>query len=129
MKKYKPEYSHRDKTGLGLLLIVIGVVILGFNMGWIPNEIRSWLFSWKMLLIVIGLYIVVSKPNKESGLILMFIGGFFLTREHFFFLHNIQMFIFPGLLIFAGIVFLLKNGGKTPVGSQNYYQKKDPDLN
>jgi len=88
MKEYKQEHKHRDRTGIGLLLIIVGVALLGLNMDWFPYEIRSWLFSWKTLLIAVGLYIVVSKPNKESGLILMFIGGFFLSRDHFFFLHE-----------------------------------------
>ncbi len=129
MKEFRQEYKQRDRTGLGLLLIIVGVVLLGLNLGWIPFEIRSWLFSWKMLLIAIGLYIVVSKPNKESGLILMFIGGFFLARDHFFFLHGFHHFILPGLLIFAGIVFLLKTGGRTSIGSRNYYHKNESERN
>jgi predicted membrane protein len=129
MKEYRQEHKFRDRTGLGLLLIIVGVVLLVLNLDWIPFEIRSWLFSWKMLLIAIGLYIVMSKPNKESGLILMFIGGFFLARDHFFFLHDFRHFIFPALLIFAGIVFLLKTGRRTSIGSQNYYHKKESENN
>jgi len=121
MKEYKQEHKHRDRTGIGLLLIIVGVALLGLNMDWFPYEIRSWLFSWKTLLIAVGLYIVVSKPNKESGLILMFIGGFFLSRDHFFFLHEMRNYILPGLLIFAGIIFLVKNGKNTSIGSQKYF--------
>ncbi len=132
------EYRRNNKTGLGLVLIIAGAILLGLNFGWIPYEIRSWLFSWKVILIVIGLFMIVSKDNKEPGLILMIIGGFFLARDHHFFMWDLHKFVFPTLLIIAGLIFLLKNNLK-PVdesrkyfregeGPKNFYNKKSQDL-
>jgi len=63
--------------GFGLVLMLIGVVFLGFNFGLIPEQLRYVIISWPMLLIVIG----VSNYFKRqvfSGTILVLIGSFFL---------------------------------------------------
>lgn len=123
------EYRHKNKTGLGLIFIIAGAIMLGLNLGWIPFEIRSWLFSWKMILIVIGVIMLISKENKEPGLILMIIGGFFLARDHHFFMYDLHKFVFPALLIIAGLVFLLRNSINPSEESRKYFKEGEGDNN
>lgn len=97
--------------GFGLILMLIGVVFLGFNFGLIPEQLRHVIISWPMLLVVIGLGNFL-KRHVFSGTILVLIGGFFLIPRF------IEAFpaLFPGfdgdftriywplLLIAAGIL-------------------------
>lgn len=63
--------------GFGVILMLIGVVFLGFNFGFIPGELRHVIISWPMLLIVIGISNYF-KRHIFSGTILVLIGSFFL---------------------------------------------------
>ncbi len=101
-------HGKNNRIVLGILLIAIGVVLIAVNMQWIPFIIRDWLISWQMLLIVIGLVLLASKPNKGPGLILIFIGGFFMTIDYLdnaYYLHKI---FWPSLIIFVGLLFIFR---------------------
>ena len=109
MKTYNKNNRGESQAGLGILLVIVGSVLLALNFHWIPIGIKSWLISWQMLLIVLGLIIVVTKSDKTGGLILLFIGGFFLAREHFFMFYDMRRWFLPSLIIFIGIIFLFKD--------------------
>lgn len=69
--------GHTRGLGFGLVLMLIGVVFLGFNFGLIPWALKSVIISWPMLLIVIGVGHYLKK-RFFSGTILVLIGGFFI---------------------------------------------------
>lgn len=103
--------SHRSGypkgLGFGLILMFIGVVILGSNFGLIPIPLRSTIISWQMLLIFIGV-VNLFKRKLSSGLILIFIGGFFLFPKVFPALsNNYEQNFWPLILIVAGIIIVL----------------------
>ncbi|MFT3751486.1 MAG: DUF5668 domain-containing protein [Paludibacter sp.] len=99
--------------GFGLILMLIGIVFLGFNFGLIPEQFRHVIISWPMLLIVIGLGNFL-KRHVFSGTILMLIGGFFLIPRFveafpawfpgFNVNGNFAHIYWPLLLIAAGIL-------------------------
>ena len=94
---------------MGLLLIVLGLAIFAKNLNWIPDNIAPWIWSWGMLLIVIGIIFLVSKPNKGPGIILILIGGFLIAVDYFdgdIYLHKI---FWPSLIIFVGLMFIFRN--------------------
>ena len=100
------ERSHRrGKVMGGLILVSIGSLFLAREMGmYIPN----WIFSWKMLLIVIGIFIGVKHSFRSAGwLVPIFIGSAFLLRDHFpeF---AISHYIWPIAIIFFGLVIIFK---------------------
>ncbi len=64
--------------GFGLFLLLLGVVFLGLNFGFIPQELRHILISWPMLLIVIGIGNFIKNRHPFSGVILIMVGSFFL---------------------------------------------------
>ena len=98
------EQSHRRGRFLGGLIIVgIGALFLAREMGVIMPH---WIFSWKMLLIVIGLYIGVKHSFRNPGwLIPVFIGGAFLL-EDFYPQFMIANFIWPVAIIFFGLIMM-----------------------
>jgi len=94
--------------GFGLILMLIGVVFLGFNFGLIPMELKSVIISWQMLLIVIGI-VHLFKRRMISGVVLIFVGGFFIIPKIVPAVDgNFVHIYWPLLLIGAGIVILLQ---------------------
>ncbi len=106
--------SRRKALIFGMLITGTGLVLLGLNCGWFNASLKPVIFSWQMLLIVVGLYQAFNR-NFLSSLILFSIGIFFLLPK----LAMIYPDQFPGvspdftatywpvLLIIAGIFFLL----------------------
>lgn len=97
------------KIVLGLALIAAGVVFMLDKMNIITPEIRDWLFTWPMLLIVIGFVNLFSKESFVSGLILIMVGAFFLIPRMIFFPFNFLSMFWPMLLIGAGILVIIKH--------------------
>jgi len=103
---YRPVYS--KGIGFGLVLMLIGVLFLGFNFGLIPQTLRHVIISWQMLLIFIGV-VQLFKKRLISGIVLIFIGGFFIIPRVIPGLdHQFVQTYWPLLLIGAGIVILLQ---------------------
>ncbi|MDR1585764.1 MAG: cell wall-active antibiotics response protein [Prevotellaceae bacterium] len=72
--------SNRGKLTFGLILMLLGLLFLGFNFGFIPDKLRWIIFSWQMLLVVIGL-IELIKRKFFSAFILLVVGSFFLMPK------------------------------------------------
>lgn len=73
----------------GSLLVIAGLLFLSFNFGWIDTALRPIIFSWPMILIVIG----IASFTKNNYLISIF---WFITGL-FFLLPRIGE-AFPGLI-------------------------------
>lgn len=100
--------SLAKKGLLGFIIIAAGVLLLGFNFDIIPDSLHHILFSWQMLLIVIGTISLFSSENRTPGLILLFIGGFFMIPRVLDF--DTSKIFFPMLLIGVGLLILFKRG-------------------
>lgn len=61
----------------GLVLILLGLLFLGVNFGWISPDQKLLLFSWQSLLILIGV-VSLCKRNFTTGFVLIAVGGFFI---------------------------------------------------
>ncbi|HXA01788.1 MAG TPA: hypothetical protein VNW99_07370 [Cytophagaceae bacterium] len=103
-KKTDNEHK-RGKIIGGLLVVSIGVLFLLKELG---MEIPFWLFSWKMLLIVLGLFTILKNRFKSAwGLTLMITGGAFIAAD-FYPEVNITSLFFPVLIIIAGLFIIFK---------------------
>ncbi|MBE0647222.1 MAG: hypothetical protein IH596_05500 [Bacteroidales bacterium] len=105
------------KYALGGVAILAGLVLLGLNTGFIPTTWRSIIFSWQMLLIVIGLISLFSRDSYIPGIILILIGGIFIIPKFGFLPFNIHSLFWPAILIAVGLIVLFK-GFKRPGGSR-----------
>ncbi|MDH6304999.1 putative membrane protein [Parabacteroides sp. PF5-5] len=110
MNKQTHVFGHRKLNAIvtALAFIVVGVMILGRNLGWVDPHIFRIVISWQMLLIVIGITHLI-KQQFTSGLIMLAVGGFFLVpvvsgidRQWF------HMY-WPAIFIIVGIVMLIKH--------------------
>lgn len=94
-----------SRIGGGLFLLVAGILLLAYKLG---APIPSWVFTWPVLLIVIGLFTgFKSRFHNPGSFILILIGGVFLIDQTVpgIDLHN---FIAPIILIGLGILFILR---------------------
>ena len=94
-----------NRVWIGLLFLTVGGLLLAKKVG---ADIPDWMFSWYMLVIAIGLLIGFKSGFRNAGgLIMIFVGVAFLLND---LIPNAHMenFIWPGILIVAGIVFIVK---------------------
>lgn len=64
---------------IGILLIVVGALFLLDNFYIVDFYLPPYLFSWKSILIIIGLLLLANSESKGTGIVLVLIGliGFF----------------------------------------------------
>ncbi len=97
--------SRRGKVFGGMIVVAIGSLFLAKEMGML---IPHWIFSWKMLLIAIGLFVGVKHGFQRGGwLIPILIGSVFLLRDNFPEL-AISHYIWPIVIIFIGLLIMFK---------------------
>ncbi len=77
-KPYGCENKQDKRLGVGIVFIFIGAVFIFSNIGLIPPVMKHYIFSWQMILIVIGLFTLAGNKNRTVGLVLVSIGVFFI---------------------------------------------------
>lgn len=103
-----PPSNNKSSTTVGAIIILFGVFLLLNNLD-LGFLFPSWLFSFPMILIIIGLVIGInSKFEKKSSLILIVIGGVFLLRKIFDDFNPFQV-LFPAIAIVIGIYIINRN--------------------
>jgi predicted membrane protein len=115
--------NNNSKLVLAFALILIGVIWILRKLGLyfdinlsIPHllfpfknlvqSLPSFLFSWPMVLIIVGL--VLFAGNRSSGVVLMIIGSIFLIPKIFAFPGLSISFLLPAILVGIGISMVLK---------------------
>lgn len=100
------EKSHRrGKIMGGLLIASIGTLFLARELG---AEIPAWLFSWKTLLIGLGIVSAIKHTFRHAGwLILIAIGTAFLLPDIYPDL-IIRSILWPSLMILVGLIIVFK---------------------
>ncbi len=63
---------------VAVILIVVGLIFLGKNLGYVNHDTFRILISWQMLLVALGAWSLV-KRQYSGGLILIAVGAFFLV--------------------------------------------------
>lgn len=116
--------KNNSKLILALVLIGIGALLLLRKMAiyydfpgihierlFFPfkNMIQGWshiIFSWQMVLILIGLVLIAGK--RSFGLVLLIAGGIFLLPELFFFTGVTFSLLIPLFLIVIGVALIAR---------------------
>lgn len=94
---------------IGIFLFALGILFLLSNLDMLDESIPRFLFSWEVILIIIGVFILI-KSNDIAGYILISIGSIFLISHHYHF--NAWDF-WPVILIIVG-VYILMNRSRSP---------------
>jgi Domain of unknown function (DUF5668) len=110
--------SHRSRTILGAFIVVIGTILLVDQLDLVL--IPDWLFSWPIILIIIGLY-SGAKHNFQNTtwLILLLVGLAFLADDA---LPGLMLsnFIWPAALIILGAYIIMRRGFTNKPKEQDY---------
>ncbi|MCU0428373.1 MAG: cell wall-active antibiotics response protein [Cytophagaceae bacterium] len=94
---------------VGTVMIIGGLLLFGFNFGWLPQEYKPMFFSWPMLLIVFGIINLADKCNSVFGALLTLVGVIFLLpRIPGLGITSIDGLFWPTLLIGAGVFIISK---------------------
>lgn len=97
--------SGNPRIWSGIILLGCGVALLAYKMG---APIPSWLFTWPILLMLIGFIVAMkSQFRNPGGLIMMAIGTIFLIDQTNPKL-NFHDYIVPAILISIGLIYILR---------------------
>jgi predicted membrane protein len=99
------------KIVLGTIIIFAGLFLLAENFGFLNSWIKHVIFSWPMILIVIGVVSLASRDGWLGGTILILLGSYFLLPRLFPFDLHIGQIFWPSLLILLGVGIMLKGFG------------------
>jgi predicted membrane protein len=119
--------SDKDKqimrrAGGGRVWMPIGLVFIGgaLFLRQLGLGLPEWLFSWQILLIVIGIMLGFAHAFRGPGwLILILVGTFFLMDQMIPGL-DVHRFIWPGAIIVVGLIMLIRP--KKPYWMDRHWQ-------
>jgi predicted membrane protein len=114
MKSYDDRHMHRhghngnSRFVLGGLIILAGILLVMKNLGALPWQISDIVFSWQMLLIVIGIINISRRNHFVPGVILIAIGSYFLIPEFTNTPELFSKFFWGGILMLLGVMIILR---------------------
>ena len=89
----------------GIILLIIGSALLMKKMDYpFPN----WLFSWPMILILVGLFIGIVNRFRDIGWLIICGVGFFFLADKIWPSFDVKDFIWPGIIILVGLALLIR---------------------
>jgi len=108
MRNYSENRESNSRVITGLIILVVGVLFLVNNFHWLPPQVGYYLFSWKTLLIGIGVLNLLLSRNRVTGFILITVGVAFWAPQIFHLPIPVGRLIWPMAIIAVGL-FLLVN--------------------
>lgn len=123
--------ANRKKIPFGILLIAVGVFLLLRNFNLIQLEIPAYVFTWKMLLVAIGVLVLLFKQKWVKGLTLISVGAYFLIPDLLGIALPSFHTIWPIILVFVGLMMLFKKQDcKDRKGpwKEKWFQKKNTNM-
>ena len=103
---------YRNRSAFtGLIIVLIGAFFLLNNLDLIPFSFRETFFNWKGLILLIGLVQIFNPKERWSGVVLLIVGGYFLSADYIEDVWGFELIdwelLWPTLIILGGILFLL----------------------
>jgi predicted membrane protein len=93
---------------LGLILVIVGFVLIAANFNLFPFGWRHIVFSWQALLILLGLFFLLSREAHATGWILICIGGFFMIPRLWHVPWGWHELFWPALLLGLGAILIVR---------------------
>ena len=103
------ENNDSKRVWLGIIFFILGGVLLLDNLNIFYFSLPHYIFSWKFILILLGLYFIFGRDKKGPGVILLTIGTVFMLEDILWWLHfDFWDLFFPGILIFLGVALVMR---------------------
>lgn len=96
---------------LGIILVLIGIALIARSLNVFPSGLADDLFSWPMILVVLGIIFLSSKSNNTTGWILLIIGAVFLLPRITSLPYSFREVFWPVVFIGIGLLILFKSLG------------------
>ena len=105
------DHLHNDKRlWMGVGIILLGVVLLSNNLHFLTYELQRYLFTWEVVLIVLGIIFILTRHKRSTGVILLVVGGIFYMKNVLNVIDfNIWTVFWPAMLIFAGLMIIFRH--------------------
>lgn len=107
----RKETTFAGNIYLGVIMIAIGLLWLLYNFHWITYGLFRFIFSWPMLLVAVGGYLLAVR-RRSAGYIIGGLGALFLILNNI----NITLpwgkIVLPILIVVAGVAVILSYAGK-----------------
>lgn len=100
--------KNNNKALLGIIILTIGTLLLLDNFNVLDLDIKHYIFSWKTLLIGIGIALLASSSKNTGGIILISLGVVFWLPTILDYQVTLKQILWPSVLIIVGIVMLSK---------------------
>ena len=95
---------HGNNVWAGLLILAIGATFLAREMG---AMIPDWLFSWPMIVIVVGLFIGISNRFRDFGWLIVMAVGFYFLIDDIWVDFSFRRYVWPLTIIIIGLVVIM----------------------
>ena len=110
------EIGRSAVTLIGAVLVVAGLLLVVDQLNLLPFRLRSIIFTWQMLLIVLGMVFLTKRDGRLAGIILLCIGLFFLLPKLTILPVGAGRLFWPALLIFVGLLIIFKGSFRRGLG-------------
>ncbi len=106
-------YEETPKTNnkrivIGLVLIAIAGLLFADNFNVLPWNWEHYVFTWQMLLIVIGLISLAKNKSRTTGIVLIAVGAFFLAAKFLNYPFGVRHLFWPAFLAVVGILIIVR---------------------
>ncbi len=118
---FHPSVNRTGKLIVGILLTLFGIVLLLNNIGLLSPFAKSVIFSWQMLLIVIGILNFAAHKRSVFGLLLILIGVFFLIPHFIHVPFNFTQLFWPIILIILGVYIIIRRTSNSHTAKNQFY--------
>jgi len=112
----------------GLLLIAAGGLLLLDKAGLLPFDMSYYIFSWKTLLIGIGLITLTNRENRVTGYILIGLGLLFWLPDLMDNSIRLSAVFWPAVLIGIGMLIITRKNDKNYTIPGNLHSADDSDF-
>ncbi len=99
--------SSNTRKTWGILLVIFGGLFFLNAFDIIPYRLRDILWSWEMLLIVVGVFSLVNNQSKVIGIVLISMGTFFLFENYWDFPYYVRKAFWPSVVMVSGLYLII----------------------
>lgn len=128
MENENRHMNHRKNTTahllLGIFFVILGLGVLAEIVDAVDWNMSRIIFSWQMILIILGIVFISKRENRSAGYVLLAIGAFFLMPKVFDVPHFWRDLFWPTILILVGVLIIFKRGGKNEDSSCRFRQSR-----
>lgn len=100
--------TNNKRIVIGLILITLAGLLFADNFDLLPWNWKHFVFTWQMILIVIGLISLAKNRSNTTGIILISIGVFFLAADFIYFPFGIRQLFWPAILAVIGVLLIVR---------------------